>query len=80
MAYHQDLIPGLNPHINSEPSSLGGLTETPKAGDEYETRYNARLVRQKIDRTNDVEQAGETYRTFSIVSYLSYAFSNHNSL
>lgn len=64
MAYHQDLVPGLNPHINYEPSSLGGLKEAEKSGNDHEPMYNARLVRQKIDRSNDFKQAGETYRNF----------------
>ncbi len=64
MAYRQDMVEGLNPHVNYEPSSLGGLKEAPKAGEPYEPQYNARLVRQKIDRTNDFKQAGETYRNF----------------
>jgi catalase len=64
MAFHQDIVPGLNPHINYEPSSLGGLKEAPKTGKDYQPQYNARLVRQKIDRTNDFKQAGETYRNF----------------
>jgi len=64
MAYHQDLVPGLNPHINYEPSTLGGLKEAPKAGEDHTPQYNARLVRQKIDRQNNFKQAGERYRTF----------------
>ena len=64
MAYHQDLVPGVNPHINYEPSSLGGLKEATKSGKEHEPAYNTRLVRQKIERTNDFKQAGETYRNF----------------
>jgi catalase len=64
MAFHQDLVEGVNPHVNYEPSSLGGLKEAPKSGQDYEPLYNARLVRQKIDRTNDFKQAGETYRNF----------------
>nr|MBA2760607.1 catalase [Segetibacter sp.] len=62
MAYHQDLVPGLNPHVNYEPSSLGGLREAPKAGKDHTPSYSANLVRQKIDRTNDYKQAGERYR------------------
>jgi len=62
MAYHQDLVPGLNPHVNYEPSSLGGLKEAPKAGKDHTPSYSANLVRQKIDRTNDYKQAGERYR------------------
>jgi len=64
MAYHQDLVPGLNPHVNYEPSNLGGLKEAPKAGKDHSPSYSASLVRQKIDRTNDFKQAGERYRTF----------------
>jgi catalase len=64
MAYHQDLVPGLNPHVNYEPSSLGGLKEAPKRGEDHMPQYNARLVRQKIDRQNNFKQAGERYRTF----------------
>jgi catalase len=62
MAYHQDIVPGLNPHVNYEPSSLGGLKEAPRAGKEHTPAYNANLVRQKIDRTNDFKQAGERWR------------------
>jgi catalase len=64
MSYKVDLAEGQNPHVNYEPSSLGGLQEAPKRGKDYEPQYNARLVRQKIDRTNDFKQAGETYRNF----------------
>jgi len=64
MAYQQDLVAGLNPHINYEPSNLGGLREAPKAGKDHTPHYSANLVRQKIDRTNDFKQAGERYRTF----------------
>ena len=64
MAYKVDLAPGANPHVNYEPSSLNGLKEAPRTGKEYQPQYNARLVRQKIDRTNDFKQAGETYRNF----------------
>jgi catalase len=62
MAYHQDLVEGLNPHVNYEPSSLGGLKESPRAGQEHTPRYDANLVRQKIDRKNDFKQAGERWR------------------
>jgi catalase len=64
MAFHQDLVPGLNPHVNYEPSSLGGLKEAPKSGAEHEPMYNARKVRQKIERQNNFKQAGERYRKF----------------
>ncbi|MBD0288667.1 MAG: catalase, partial [Flavisolibacter sp.] len=64
MAYRQDLVEGVNPHVNYEPSTLGGLKEAPKAGKDYEPEYHARLVRQKIDRQNNFKQAGERYRAF----------------
>jgi catalase len=64
MTYWVDSAPGQNPHVNYEPSSLGGLQEAPKNGEDHMPQYNARLVRQKIDRTNDFKQAGERYRMF----------------
>lgn len=64
MAYHQDLTEGVNPHVNYEPSSLGGLKEAPKTGKEHTPHYNAALVREKISRENNFQQAGETYRRF----------------
>jgi catalase len=64
MTYHQDLVPGLNPHTNYEPSNLGGLREAPKTGKDHTPSYSANLVRQKIDRTNDFKQPGERYRSF----------------
>src|SRR5690606_5125690 len=62
MQYRVDLAPGQNPHINYEPSSLGGLQEASPAGKPHETHYNAALVREKIERQNNFKQAGETYR------------------
>ncbi|WP_458118909.1 catalase [Paenibacillus sp. Z6-24] len=65
MRYKTDRAPGQNPHVNYEPSSLGGLQEAPKAGKDHEPEYyNTRLMREKIDRPNDFAQAGETYRSF----------------
>jgi catalase len=64
MAYRQDLVEGLNPHVNYEPSTLGGLKEAPKAGKDYTPHYNAMLVREKISRQNNFQQAGATYRNF----------------
>jgi catalase len=64
MAYRQDLVPGINPHVNYEPSSLGGLKEAPKIGPDHTPAYQANLVREKIDRTNDFKQAGERFRMF----------------
>lgn len=55
---------GQNPHVNYEPSSLGGLREAPKTGEPHEPHYDADLVRKKIARANDFKQAGRTYREF----------------
>ena len=65
MAYHVDGIEqGENPHVNYEPSSLGGLKEAAPAGKPHTPHYNADLVRQKITRQNDFQQAGERFRAF----------------
>ncbi len=65
MAYHVDGVEaGENPHVNYEPSSLGGLKEAVPAGKPHSPQYAATLVRQKISRTNDFQQAGERWRAF----------------
>ncbi|MFK7692384.1 catalase [Paenibacillus sp. HJGM_3] len=64
MAFVVDSAPGQNPHVNYEPSSLGGLKEAPSPGAEHEPAYNDKLVREKISRPNDFGQAGDTYRKF----------------
>ena len=64
MTMRVDMAPGTNPHVNYEPSTLGGLDEATPAGAPYEPRYEANLVREEIDRTNNFGQAGETYRNF----------------
>jgi catalase len=64
MAYRQDIVEGLNPHVNYEPSTLGGLKEAPRSGKEHSPVYQASLVREKISRQNNFKQAGETYRNF----------------
>lgn len=65
MAFHVDLAPGQNPHINYEPSSLDGLNEAPISGAEHKPYVEGRLTREKLARTNDFKQAGERYRAFS---------------
>jgi catalase len=62
MAYFVDAA-GENPHVNYEPSSLGGLQEAPRAGADYEPEISGKLTRAKLPRTNDYAQAGERYRT-----------------
>lgn len=64
MAYRVDHADDQNPHVNYEPSTLNGLQEAKKAGKDHEPQYNARLVRQKIDRQNNFKQAGERFRMF----------------
>lgn len=64
MAYRQDLVEGVNPHVNYEPSSMEGLKEAPKTKKDHTPHYNASLVREKITRQNNFKQAGETYRNF----------------
>lgn len=53
-----------NPHINYEPSLLGGLKEAQQVGKEYTPFIEGHLVRAPLDRTNDTKQAGESYRKF----------------
>ena len=62
MAYRQDLVEGVNPHVNYEPSSMNGLKEAQRNGKDHTPHYNAALVREKISRQNNFKQAGETYR------------------
>ncbi|WP_317191929.1 hypothetical protein [Hymenobacter rubidus] len=57
MTYRVDTVPNQNPHVNYKPSSLNGLTESPKAGKDHEPQYNARLIRQKMDRHGDVDSS-----------------------
>ncbi|MCZ8519146.1 catalase [Paenibacillus mucilaginosus] len=64
MAFIVDRAPGQSPHVNYEPSTIGGLKEAAPSGKEHEPAYNARLVRAKLERTNDFGQAGDTYRKF----------------
>ncbi len=64
MTYFVDMAPGQNPHVNYEPSSLGGLHESERPGKDHTPYIAGNLVRQKIERTNDYQQAGERYRAF----------------
>lgn len=64
MTYFVDAGKDQNLHVNYEPSTLGGLKEAAKPGKDHTPQYNARLVRQKIDRQNNFAQAGETFRNF----------------
>ena len=62
MAYYVDGA-GESPHVNYEPSSHGGLIEAERSGADYEPEVSGKLMRAKIERTNDFAQAGERYRT-----------------
>ena len=65
MTYHVDgPEAGENPHINYEPSSRGGLAEAPSSGPAYTPYVAGPVMRKKLSRTNDYEQAGERYRAF----------------
>jgi catalase len=62
MTYHVDGT-GENPHVNYEPSTLGGLREADgPAHDEQGPEITGRLTRKRISRTNDYAQAGERYQ------------------
>jgi len=62
MAYAVDLGPGQNPHVNYEPSILGGLREAEyPTHDEQGPEITGRLTRKRIPRTDDYTQAGQRY-------------------
>ncbi len=53
---------GANPHVNYEPSIIGGLREgSYPTHDEQGPEIVGRLTRKRIARTNDYAQAGERY-------------------
>ena len=61
MAYFVDGT-GENPHVNYEPSIIGGLREGQyPTHDEQGPVISGRLTRKRIPRTNDYQQAGERY-------------------
>ncbi|MEO6501791.1 MAG: catalase [Jatrophihabitantaceae bacterium] len=61
MAYYQDQA-GENPHVNYEPSILGGLREASyPTHDEQGPEIVGRLTRKRIPRTDDYRQAGERF-------------------
>ena len=64
MQFKRDIAPGNNPHINYEPSMLGGLKESKQVGTEHTPYIEGNLVREPIDRSDNTKQAGETYRNF----------------
>lgn len=62
MDFRQDYAEHQNPHVNYEPSLIGGLKEAVNPGKEYEPYVEGKLQRNKISRENNFGQAGETYR------------------
>lgn len=64
LRYYNDKAPGQNPHVNYEPSSMGGLKEAKQSGKEHSPYVEGNLVRESIDRNDNTKQAGETYRSF----------------
>lgn len=53
-----------NPHINYEPSKLGGYKEQEEERPPHRPTYNAAAMSAPIDRPNNYGQAGHTYRSF----------------
>lgn len=64
LRYENDKSPGQNPHVNYEPSVLGGLKEAEQTGGEHTPQVEGKIVRESIDRNDNTKQAGETYRMF----------------
>jgi catalase len=60
MSYGRDVV-GANPHVNYEPSIIGGREAEYPAHDEQGPVITGRLTRKRIPRTNDYAQAGERY-------------------
>lgn len=64
MRYENDKSSHQNPHVNYEPSSLGGLEEAEQTRKEHHPKVEGKLVRESIVRDNNTKQAGETFRSF----------------
>ncbi|MCU9612375.1 catalase [Caldibacillus lycopersici] len=62
MLYYVDQGPNQNPHVNYEPSVLGGLKEAQQSGVEHRPYVSGEIKRAPIERQNNFGQAGETYR------------------
>ncbi len=61
MAYAVDAA-GTNPHVNYEPSILGGPVEAARTHrPELGPTISGRLTRERIERTDDYTQAGQRY-------------------
>lgn len=65
MDYRDSRNTGENPHINYEPSMLGGFVEAhEESRPPHRPTYNAEAMSAPIDRPNNYGQAGETFRQF----------------
>jgi catalase len=65
MAYYVDRA-GRNPHVNYEPSIMGGTKEAPAPKADYHQWVEGHLGRYQTTRTaSDYKQAGERYRAFA---------------
>nr|WP_017728456.1 catalase [Halalkalibacterium ligniniphilum] len=65
MEYRVDKGLSQNPHVNYEPSILGGLKEASQSGKDHTPYVEGEVKRASISRTNNYGQAGETYRRLS---------------
>lgn len=65
MEYRVDRGENQNPHVNYEPSIIGGLKEAKQSGKDHTPYVEGEVKRERIDRTNNFGQAGETYRRFN---------------
>ncbi|SDI25910.1 catalase [Natribacillus halophilus] len=65
MTYHVDNPPGNDPHINYEPSMMGGLKEAKQKREPHEPHVSGEVKKEAIDRKNHFGQAGETWRRFN---------------
>jgi catalase len=66
MTYYVDAIAeGENPHINYEPSSLGGLRPQPRTAPAHTPYVAGNLVREPLQRGSDYQQAGQLWRAFA---------------
>lgn len=63
MAYHVDVAPGQNPHVNYEPSIHGGLKESSRPEPINGPVLTGALTRSDLERRNDYAQARARYVT-----------------
>jgi catalase len=71
---------GENPHVNYEPSTMGGLAEADHlTHDEQGPVIQGRLTRAQIPRTNDYQQAGERFRLMEAGSATTWCTTSSNS-